>query len=785
MPSRSGRSLIALLMAAAGGCQPSPRTRDRAADAAPAGTAVSAAADADAEPLRYVGSQRCQPCHAAQLAAWSGSHHALAMQVASAATVRGDFADRSFDYFGAITRFRHDAGGYTVETEGVSRTQEQQVTGRRAFSVEYTFGVDPLQQYLVDVGDGHLQALPFAWDTRPRARGGMRWYHLHPEEPIKVGDALHWSSLLYNWNESCADCHSTGVRKQYDAATDRYDTRFAEVSVGCEACHGEGSRHVAQAERGGLDTLRGWSHPLLRVRDRSWVFGAGHPIAHLAGGPASEDARGAEVCVPCHARRTELGGSSSALDDRYRLMLLDEPAYFADGQIHDEVFEAGSFARSKMARAGVVCTDCHEPHAGTLRLGGNALCTRCHAAATFDTPRHHFHAAGSRGSACVDCHMPSRVYMGVDERHDHGFILPRPDLSQQLGVPNACTSVCHRSFPSPAAANRWAAAEIARRFGPVRPRTAAWALDAGRHVRRGGAAQLLELAGDASVADIVRATALQELRGYPETLGRALAIFARDPSELVRRTVAELVAPGPPSPPAATEIARELLVDRVRSVRLAAARALAGVPRDDWSPAQRAAFARAYDELREALTSNAGRPEALIELALLGCDAAGRPSRDTEATLRRAIALDPTFAPSYLALADFLRAADREDDGAQVLATGIAKAGDVAPLAYALGLSCVRRGDRAAALAYLRRAYELAPRTVTWGHGYAVALYEAGERRRAIALLEQLHARADGDVRVLATLSDYQARAGNRERARALAAELEAAVSGSERRPHL
>ena len=42
----------------------------------------------------------------------------------------------------------------------------------------------------------------------------------------------------------CAECHSTGVRRNYDAANDRFATSFAEISVGCEACHGQGSRHV-------------------------------------------------------------------------------------------------------------------------------------------------------------------------------------------------------------------------------------------------------------------------------------------------------------------------------------------------------------------------------------------------------------------------------------------------------------------------------------------------------------------------------------------------------------
>ena len=43
----------------------------------------------------------------------------------------------------------------------------------------------------------------------------------------------------------CSECHSTGVQKNYDANNDRFHTTWSEISVGCETCHGQGSRHVA------------------------------------------------------------------------------------------------------------------------------------------------------------------------------------------------------------------------------------------------------------------------------------------------------------------------------------------------------------------------------------------------------------------------------------------------------------------------------------------------------------------------------------------------------------
>ena len=163
------------------------------------------------------------------------------MDHATDKTVLGDFSDATFDYYGVKSRFFRKDGKFFVETDGPD--------GKLAvFEVKYTFGVDPLQQYLVEFPDGRLQALSLAWDSRPKQQGGQRWFHLYPNEDIKHDDVLHWTKLNQNWNFMCAECHSTGVHKNYDAANDRFATTWSEISVGCEACHGQGSQHVAWAQ---------------------------------------------------------------------------------------------------------------------------------------------------------------------------------------------------------------------------------------------------------------------------------------------------------------------------------------------------------------------------------------------------------------------------------------------------------------------------------------------------------------------------------------------------------
>jgi hypothetical protein len=188
----------------------------------------------------YVGSERCISCHTEEAAQWQKSQHHAAMVPANAESVHGDFNNAKFNYTEITSTFFKRNGKFFVNTDGPE--------GKLAdYEVKYTFGVSPLQQYLIGFPDGRLQALSIAWDSRPKKEGGQRWFHLYPNERITYDDELHWTRPSQNWNFMCADCHSTDIRKNYDAATDKFQTRWAEISVGCEACHGPGSRHLEWA----------------------------------------------------------------------------------------------------------------------------------------------------------------------------------------------------------------------------------------------------------------------------------------------------------------------------------------------------------------------------------------------------------------------------------------------------------------------------------------------------------------------------------------------------------
>src|SRR6185503_3307616 len=492
------------------------------------GTPTVAQGKAGAPPAaQYVGSNACVACHVKEDSAWQKSQHHDAMAQAGEQTVLGNFNNATFTYAGLTSTFFKRDGKFFVNTDGRD--------GKLAdHEIKYVFGIAPLQQYLIEFPDGRVQALSIAWDARPKKAGGQRWFHLYPNERITHTDELHWTGPVQNWNFMCADCHSTDVRKNYDPASDKFSTRWAEINIGCEACHGPGSRHLEWAgaqspvlQKGGKggfestaesplnspvskgkDDSKGLSARLDERRGITWTQNATSGNAARSKPRATE--REIEVCAQCHARRGQIAEGYEAgkpLLDYYRPALLTRSLYHADGQQRGEVYNWGSFLQSKMYASGVTCGDCHDPHSGKLRAEGNSVCTTCHLGAKYDTAAHHHHKPASAGAACVSCHMPTTTYMVVDPRHDHSLRIPRPDLSAQLGTPNACTT-CHAK-KSP----QWAADAIATWTGkpPSGFQQFGGALHAGSVAGPGAREALVQVMDDPAQPAIARASAIDRL----------------------------------------------------------------------------------------------------------------------------------------------------------------------------------------------------------------------------------------------------------------------------------
>jgi tetratricopeptide (TPR) repeat protein len=693
-----------------------------------------------------------------------GSDHALAMQQANERTVLGDFRKATFAKDGVTSTFFQRDGSFFVRTDGPDGRLSE-------FKIAYTFGVDPLQQYLIEFPKGRFQALSIAWDTRLAEHGGQRWFHLYPKERIDHRDILHWAGPLQNWNFMCADCHSTNLQKNYRAAEERFETSWSEINVSCEACHGPGSRHVAWARefaagRASQDASRGLEVLLKDPAAGKWVIPPGKANAALTK-PRSSNAQ-VETCARCHARAARIWGPheyGQPLAQTHRIALLEERLYHADGQILEEVYEYGSFLQSKMFRSGVTCSDCHDPHSGRLRLAGNATCAPCHLASKYDAPQHHFHRAGTPGAQCASCHMAKRLYMVVDGRRDHSFRVPRPDLSVKLGVPNACND-CHISR-SP----RWAADAVARLYGPSRRQEwhFAEALHAGRNFRPNAEAQLLRAVQDKTQPSIARATALDLLRTFltPKSLA-AVETSARDEDPLVRRAAASAL----PSiePRLRSFIGAPLLSDTVRSVRLEALAALLETPRETFAAGQLPALDRAIAEYRAAQEFNADRAEAHMNMGALEAHLGN--AAEGEAAYRRAMRMQPAFIAPYVNLADLYRQQAREQDAERVLREAIAADPGSGDARYGLGLSLVRQKRLREAIPQFERAAQLRPDLPRYAYAYAVALHDAQQALRALDVLAEAQARFPADREILVALAEFSFAAGNRKAAAVWARKL-------------
>jgi predicted CXXCH cytochrome family protein len=711
----------------------------------------------DVSAATFVGSETCAGCHRPEAELWRASQHKQAMDHATDKSVLGDFNDASFDYYAVRSRFFRKDGKFLVETDGPD--------GKLAtFEVKYTFGIDPLQQYLVEFPDGRLQALSLTWDGRPKGQGGQRWFHLYPNEEIKHDDILHWTKLNQNWNFMCSECHSTGVRKNYDAANDRFNTTWAEISVGCETCHGEGSHHVTWAR----DQRSWWSFGkhedkskglAVRFDERSDVTWrtdpkTGNPQRNF---PPPILRKEVETCGLCHARRAEFSEDwvpGQWLSDTHVVSELSRGLYHADGQMQDEVYNYGSFKQSKMFAAGVTCSDCHDPHSAKLKASADGVCLRCHSSAKYATAAHNHHDAAKAPIGCVSCHMPTRTYMVIDPRHDHSFRIPRPDLSVKLGTPNACND-CHTDKSA-----EWAASAIENWYGPYREgfQNYADAFHAAWTDQPDAAKLLAVVVADGNTPAFARASALTDLA---PSLSPANGNLARgglsDPDPMVRIGALDMLE----SVPAAQiwPLASPLLSDPSRGVRIRAASLLAVVPTANQPPADRERFEGAAAEFISAQRFNADRPEARAALGSFFAKR-GRPA-EAEAEYKAALRLSPQYAPSAANLADLYRGLGQEADGENVLRAALLASPRDAGLHHALGLTLVRLKRVDQALDELRSAAELDPGQTRYAYVYAVALHSAGHVGEAMKELKENLARHPHDRDTLLALITFNRDGGD------------------------
>jgi hypothetical protein len=692
---------------------------------------------------QYIGSDSCQSCHQAEHQQWQTSDHHKAMQLPNDATVLGDFANKTVEFHNITTRFFIENNRYFIKTQN----RQGQI---QTFPVSYTFGFDPLQQYILDTGNGHMQAFNIAWDTRTNTNGGQRWFHLQPNEPITSEHPFFWQRHFQNWNSRCAECHTTGYKKNYQIDTNSYATQFAEATVGCESCHGPAALHQTQAKSDKFDSNKGFTQSL--AKPPVWGFSQKDPIANLV---SDGNSQYMQQCADCHSRRLPISDKTQNVSKRpagyhdvNTLSLMSSELYFDDGQIKDEVFVMGSFLQSKMAKAGVTCSNCHNPHTGKLKFSGNQTCTQCHSATTYDLPEHHQHKMDTAGSQCVNCHMPARTYMQVDDRRDHSFVIPNAEVSAAINSPNACLD-CHQTEGL-----SWITTQLsAWRNGKAKPTLQQATKEHWSNIHLLPEAERLSFAKQ------------QLLEAPPMVAAKLLEIINRQPSQAsVSLAIEQLSSEQPLIRRAAIDVLRNLpanqgyqylypmLKDPVKSVRFHATSLLASwlsqMP-DTLLPE----LAFALNEYKTSLLLTADFPSSQLSLAQLAL--ATGDAILAQKHFEQALIIAPNLPVAMLSFADFWRQTNNQTKELALLEKAMVLHPDFADVLHQYGLYWVRKKEYYKATEWLVKATELGDAQPYYVYVAATALDSIKRTSQAIDLLSAANQRWPQQTDLLYSLALY------------------------------
>ena len=662
----------------------------------------------------------CAGCHAEEVRQWSDSQHAAAMAPATPDTVAGNFSGGRFSDSAVRASFQRENDRYVIRVQEGGDTREWQV--------KYTFGVYPLQQYLIDVGDGRLQAFNIAWDTRAESEGGQRWFRLDEPNQNHPGDAMHWTGVYQNWNNQCADCHSTGLTRNYDAESDSYDTRWQQVSVGCLACHENAEKHARAAREGEFEMAAG----LELAAMGAWLVSQGKQPPRHEGAESSPHQ--VPTCGRCHSLRTSLADQGGGqVHDQFSLSRLDQPLYYADGRVREEVFVLGSFEQSRMFQAGVVCSDCHNPHSGKLKAQGNAVCAQCHNAGNFDTPEHHRHPQGSEGAQCVNCHMPESTFMKIDARREHSFTVPRPDISKVSGSPDVCLA-CHTDK-----SRDWSIDQVAGWFPEL------YAQETWHGVQQRPASGILEYLQNTNEPALRRATLLEQQGQWLAREQQALLEqLAASEDAVIRESVFRVLRHG--SADHARKLGEAGLDDASLAVRIAAFESMTWLGIElDFEP-----WANVRGEYEHFLDMQSDLPSGLVLKAryLLARDFVYK----AEKVLEKALSKDQGYVPATILLTDILRSGGRNLEAIDAINRTLVQSAGDASLIHLRGLIHLKLKEYNLALEDLGQASELAPDQWLYGYRYAVALFQLQHLDKAREVTGELLQRFPDNPRLRALM---------------------------------
>ena len=715
------------------------------AESAAKPTSATPAADApilapeDEVHAQYAGSASCKKCHEAAFKNWEHSNHGLAER-----DYRADMDEKAFSPKQTL-----DHGEQTSETfldaDGLAKVLTLGLDNKRqAYPVARIIGNDPLRQFLIPAPGGRLQTCDVSYDPHKN-----ELFDVYGDETRLPGDWGAWTGQGMNWNAMCAACHNTRLRKNYEPQTNSYHTTMAEMTVGCEACHGPMKDHVEWQEKPpvGYDPeKKNIKDPTIKRQTRDQMI---------------------ETCAACHARRGEVTGDlipGESFYDHFSLTLTDETdIYYPDGQVRDEDYEYASFLSSKMHHAGIRCVDCHEPHSATRLIPGNMLCMRCHTGGTEPpapviVPETHSPCTpGTTGHDCTSCHMPITTYMARDPRHDHSFSSPDPLLTKEFGIPNACNR-CHTDKDTDwalEASNKWYGEKLNR---PARARAqlVARARQGDPSARQG----LIEFLKTEPIA-AWKATACHLLERWaldPEAM-QALIDALANPSPLIREAAARsLIHAVRQNNEKARAALLPLLEDTSRSVRVAAAWAL--VDTLDLNT-------KAGKELVHMLDHSSDQPTGRMQLSQFAFLRGDTPMAVKQ--INKAIEWDPNSPPFHHDKAILLSMSGDITGAIKALEEAIRLAPDEAEYHYKLALAWNEAGNVRKSIASFEKALAIDPSNARGWYNLGLARNSMNQPQEAIEALLRGEAADPSDAGIPYALATILARLGQCEEAIAAA----------------
>ncbi len=632
-------------------------------------------------------SQDCSSCHQKQYNDWLNSQHAFANRLVSKEKDQQAFSTKLTRKHGnqeTSFQMQLDRPVVTVKSDPQTKT----------YHPEAVIGISPEIQYLIPLDRGRWQVLDEAYDPHKN-----EWFNVFGDEVRESKEWGHWTNRGNNWNSQCAFCHMTGLRKNYSAEKDSYNTTWSAMGINCSQCHGDMSKHAKD--------------PKL-------------PSANITKTPSLV----MDNCASCHSRREELDDefqTGKRYHDHYRISLADTLGnYYPDGQQQAENFVHGSFMFSRMGHKGVTCQDCHDSHSAKLKipLDNNALCLSCHAepakkgAKPIDPKKHSHHSMGSIGNSCVECHMPKRTYMQRDPRRDHFFGVPDPYLTKVLNVPNACNQ-CHIDKSVDWAlewTDKWYGKKMDRRS-----RRRALIIDRAQRGDSSVVSDLLEFAKTEEI-DLWRATLVQLLKNWsvnPE-VAEFLKKSLNDPSPDVRSSAIQ----GLERLPEMQNYIKSLRNDSSKLVRIdATISTVTSVENSD-----------NYFELVKYLNNMSDQPTGLLKQAQLYIKI-GRNDL-AEDTLKKMVTWDPS-AVSYSLLGQFYHANNQKIKAIESYTKSSLIDPNNAEYPYTIALLLAEDSKVSEAILYLEKAVQLQPDFGRAWYNLGLAYAEQDKLKKAISALDR------------------------------------------------